>query len=131
MVKLRDEHGQLQGVKLKAIWGQKAELIDLLVKSTAYIERSNLTTRLFNARLTRKTLAFSKDLSLHGAAVTWEDVYSNLVRPHKGLRLRLADESRSNWRPRTPAVVTELTDHIWTVKELLLTVPLPKAKNTR
>jgi hypothetical protein len=124
MVKQRDEHGRLQGVKLKAIWGQKAELIDLLGKSTAYIERSNLTTRLFNARLTRKTLAFSKDLSLHQAAVTWEDAYYNLARPHKSLRLRNDKEVQSKWIPRTPAVVAKLTDHIWTVKELLTTIPL-------
>jgi len=125
MVKQRDEHGRLQSVKLKAIWGQKDELIELLGKSTAYVERSNLTTRLFNARLTRKTLAFSKDLSLHQAAVTWEDTYYNWVRPHKSLRLRNDDEEiQSKWIPRTPAMVAKLTDHIWTVKELLTTIPL-------
>jgi hypothetical protein len=30
MVKQRDEYGRLQGVELKAIWGSKAELIELL-----------------------------------------------------------------------------------------------------
>ena len=30
MIKQRDEHGRLQGVELKAIWGSKAELIELL-----------------------------------------------------------------------------------------------------
>jgi hypothetical protein len=130
MVKHRDEHGRLLDVELKAIWGKKEELIELLGKSTAYIERDNLTTRLFNARLSRKTLAFSKDLSFHEAAVAWEDAYYNLVRPHKGLRLRNPVESSSKWILRTPAVVANVTDHIWTVKELLLTVPLPFAKNT-
>ncbi|HVP21406.1 MAG TPA: IS1 family transposase, partial [Anaerolineaceae bacterium] len=109
---------------------KKGELIELLGKSTACIERDNLTTRLFNARLTRKTLAFSKDLAFHQAAVTWEDAYHNLVRPHKGLRLRNADGLPSKWMPRTPAMVAGLTDHIWSVKELLPSVPLPKAKNT-
>jgi IS1 family transposase len=51
----------------------------------AYIERSNLTARLFSVRLTRKTLAFSKDVTLHRAAVIWEDAYYNLVRSHKSL----------------------------------------------
>jgi hypothetical protein len=55
MVKQRDEHGHLQGVKLKAVWGELDKLVELLGESTAYVERSNLTTRLFNARLTRKT----------------------------------------------------------------------------
>ena len=130
MVKQRDEHGRLLEVKLKAIWGKKTELIDLLGKSTAYIERDNLTSRIFNARLTRKTLAFSKDLSSHAAAVTWEDAYYNLVRPHKALRLRNVDESASKWCPRTPAIAAGLTDHIWSVKELLLAVSLPKAIHT-
>jgi hypothetical protein len=130
MVKQRDEHGRLEGVVLKAIWGQKGELIKLLGKSTAYVERSNLTTRLFNARLTRKTLAFSKDLTLHRAAVTWEDAYYNLVRPHKSLRKPLAESGPVRWTPVTPAMAAKLTDHIWTVKELLFTVPLPNTRHT-
>ncbi len=130
MVKHRDEHGHLVSIELKAIWGKKGALIELLGKSTACIERDNLTTRLFNARLTRKTLAFSKDLAFHEAAVTWEDAYYNLVRPHKALRLRNADGLPSKWTPQTLAMVAGLTNHLWCVKELLLAVPLPKAKNT-
>ena len=63
-----------------------------LRKSTAYSERSNLTTRLFNARLTRKTLAFSKNVQAHEDAITWEDAYYNWVRPHKGLRVEIQDD---------------------------------------
>lgn len=130
MVKQRDPHGRLQGIRLKAVWGNQEELIKLLGKSTAYIERSNLTTRLFNARLTRKSLAFSKNVQLHEAAVTWEDAYYNWVRPHKSLRLEIHDDPQRKWTPRTPGMAANLTDHIWTVKELLFTVPLPSAKNT-
>jgi hypothetical protein len=130
MVKQRDAHGHLEGISLRAIWGQKDELIELLGKSTAYVERDNLTTRLFNARLTRKTLAFSKDLENHQAAVTWEDAYYNLVRPHKSLRVQAREETNIKWLPRTPAMVAKRTDHIWTVKELLMTVVLPKTSNT-
>ena len=43
MVKQRDDHGRLRGVKLKAVWGGLDELMGLLGQSTAYIERSNLT----------------------------------------------------------------------------------------
>ena len=131
MVKQRDEHGHLQEIQLRAVWGPLDELLELLGKSTAYIERSHLTARLFNARLTRKTLAFSKALSMHQAALSWEDAYYNLVRPHKSLRIRNCRKAHSKWTPRTPAVAAGLTDHIWTVKELLWTVPLPiKANNT-
>ncbi len=129
MVKQRDEHGHLEGIELRAIWGQKEELIALLGKSTAYVERSNLTTRLFNGRLTRKTLAFSKDLECHRAAVIWEDAYYNLVRPHRSLRVERSDEAPGKWIPRTPAMAAGFTDHIWTVKELFMTVVVPKRSN--
>jgi len=130
MVKQRDEHGRFQGTKLRVIFGKKVEVIALLGKSTAYIERSNLTSRLFNGRQVRKTLAFSKDINAYRASATWEDSYYNLIRPHKSLRLRMQDAFPQKWEPRTPAMAAKLTDHIWTVKELLTTLPLPGVTNT-
>ncbi len=124
MVKQRDEHGRFEGVKLRAIFGTKAEVIELLGESTAYIERSNLTSRLFNGRQVRKTLAFSKDIEAYRAAAAWEDSYYNLVRPHKSLRLPVRGGSSRKWSSHTPAMAAKLTDHIWTVKELLTTIPL-------
>jgi hypothetical protein len=129
MVKQRDEHGRLQGVKLRAVFGKKSELLALLGKSTAYIERSHLTSRLFNGRQVRKTLAFSKELEMYAAAATWEDCYYNLVRPHKSLRVLVADAAPQKWLPRTPAMAAQLTDHIWTVKELLTALPIPCLNN--
>jgi hypothetical protein len=130
MVKQRDQRGRFQGVKLRVIFGKKSELLALLGGSTAYIERSHLTSRLFNSRQMRKTLAFSKDLSAYQAAALWEDSYYNLIRPHKSLRLPLADAQPQKWYQRTPAMAAHLTDHIWTVKELLTTLPLPRLINT-
>lgn len=130
MVKQRDEHGRFQGTKLRIIFGDKTEVIELLGKSTAYIERSNLTSRLFNSRQVRKTLAFSKDIDAYRAAATWEDSYYNLVRPHKSLRLAVQEDVSRRWSPRTPAMTAGLTDHIWTVKELLTTLPLPSVTDT-
>ncbi len=131
MVKHRDEHGRLETIQLKAVWGDLDELIHLLGESTAYIERSQLTTRLFNARLTRKTLAFSKEVGAHRAAVIWEDAYYNLVRPHKSLRVRAEEPCGAKWIQRTPALAAGLTNHIWTVKELLTMVPVPTPNNIR
>lgn len=130
MVKQRDEHGHFQGVKLRVIFGKKSEVVALLGGSTAYIERSQLTSRLFNSRQVRKTLAFSKDLTAYRAAATWEDSYYNLIRPHKSLRLPLQGTGSKKWQQRTPAMAAQLTDHIWTVKELLTTLPPPRAINT-
>lgn len=72
MVKQRDESGHFVGTKLKAIFGGKEEVFALLGKSTAYIERSNLTSRFFDGRQVHKTLGFSKDLHGYRAAATWE-----------------------------------------------------------
>ena len=130
MVKQRDERGHFQGVKLRVIFGQKSDLLALLGRSTAYIERSQLTSRLFNARQGRKTLAFSKDLATYQAAAMWEDSYYNLIRPHKSLRSSLVAVGPRKWLQRTPAMAAQLTDHIWTVKELLSTLPLPRLINT-
>jgi hypothetical protein len=124
MVKQRNEQGRFQGTKIRIIYGTQAEVIALLGKSTAYIERSNLTSRLFNGRQVRKTLAFSKDTDMNRAAATWEDSYYNLVRPHKGLRLPVENAAPQKWSLRTPAMAAKLTDHLWTVKELLTTIPL-------
>jgi len=129
MVKQRDERGRVNGIKLRVQFGKKSEVIALLGKSTAYIERSNLTSRLFNGRQVRKTLAFSKDVAAYRAAAVWEDGYYNLVRPHKSMRLPAAEGSSRRWLPRTPAMAAELTDHIWTVKELLTMLPVPDVNN--
>jgi hypothetical protein len=130
MVKQRDERGRFQGTKLRVIFGTQTEVLELLGRSTAYIERSHLTSRMFNGRQVRKTLAFSKDIRAYRASATWEDSYYNLIRPHKGLRLRVKDRWPQKWSPQTPAMAAKLTDHIWTVKELLMTLPLPGAINT-
>jgi len=124
MVKQRDKHGHFAGTKLKAIFGSLEEVTHLLGESTAYIERSNLTSRLFNGRQVRKTLAFSKDVDCYRAAAIWEDMYYNFARPHKSLRLRLYDAPGRKWKPRTPAMAAHLTDHVWIVKELLSSIPL-------
>ncbi len=86
--------------------------------------------RLFNGRLTRKTLAFSKKLDVYEASVAWEDLVYNFARPVKSLRVRLFTDPKRKWRQRSPAMAAGLTDHIWTVKELLKTVAAPSLNNT-
>jgi len=130
MVKQRDERGRVHGIKLRVMFGKKSELLALLGKSTAYIERSNLTSRLFNGRQVRKTLAFSKKVEAYKAAAAWEDCYYNLIRLHKSLRLPLPDATPQKWLRRTPAMAAKLTNHIWTVKELLTMLPIPCPNDT-
>jgi hypothetical protein len=118
------ENGRVVGTELRVIFGDEEEVLALLGKSTAYIERTHLTMRLFNGRLTRKTLAFSKQLEMYRASATWEDLVYNLARPLKTLRLEVNDPHR-RWQPRSPAMAAGLSDRIWTVKELLTTVVPP------
>ena len=118
------ENGRVVGTELRVIFGDEEEVLELLGKSTAYIERTHLTMRLFNGRLTRKTLAFSKRLEMYRASATWEDLVYNLARPLKTLRLQVNHPHR-RWQPRSPAMAAGLSDRIWTVKELLTTVIPP------
>ncbi len=84
--------------------------------------------RLFNGRLVRHTLGFSKDVDLYRASAAWEDAIYNLVRPLKTLRVAIQNVCGRRWQPWSPAMAAGLTDHLWTVKELLTTIMLP---NTR
>lgn len=124
MVKQR-ENGRVIGTELRVIYGEEEQVLALLGKSTAYIERTHLTMRHFNSRLVRRTLAFSKQIDMLSTSAVLEDAYYNLVRPHKSLRLEIKDHPVRRWLPRTPAMASKLTDHIWSVKELLTYVPVP------
>lgn len=73
---------------------------------TSYVERNNLTMRLALKRLNRLTLAFSKKLSALKAAVALNFAYYNFCWIHGSLRI-------------TPAMAAGITDHVWSLKELL------------
>jgi hypothetical protein len=124
------ENGRVVGTYLRVIYGDKEEVLRLLGSSTAYVERTHLTSRQFNSRLVRKTLGYSKIVEMHRATAAWEDIVYNLVRPVKTLRLQVFNDPIRRWLPRTPAITAGLTNHIWTVKELLMTLPVPTVSNT-
>jgi len=124
------ENGRVVGIELRVVFGDPVEPLQLLGQSTSYIERTHLTMRLFNGRLVRKTLAFSKDVHAYRASAAWEDLVYNLARPLKTLRVQVFGDPKRRWKPRSPAMASGLTDHIWTVKELLKTVVLPLLNNT-
>lgn len=74
--------------------------------STSYVERQNLSMRMSICRFTRSTNAFSKKVENHTAAVALWFMYYNFCRVHQTLRV-------------TPAMEAGLSDHIWSVKELI------------
>jgi hypothetical protein len=133
VIKSRSE-GRLTNVTIKVVYGNLQEVVDSVGAHTAYVERTNLTARQMNGRLVRKTLSYSKQLEALEASCAWEDWVYNLTRPLKTLALELeasAEAKRRRWKRRTPAMAAELTDHIWTIKELLSTVIVPQVINTK
>jgi hypothetical protein len=124
------EGSKLVSVTTKVISGDPQEVKDVLGEHTAYVERTNLTSRQMNGRLVRKTLSFSKELRFLKAASTLEDALYNYTRPLKTLRREWETSSTcTRWQQRTPAMAAQLTDHIWTVKELLTVVLVARLTN--
>lgn len=78
--------------------------------STSFVERQNLTMRMSIRRFTRLTNAFSKKIENLEHAVALHFMYYNFARPHKTL---------ANPYPRTPAMASGVSDHIWTVDEIV------------
>jgi len=113
----------------RVIYGDPNEVPDFLGLNTAYVERTNLASRQMNGRMVRKTLSFSKEEEMLQSSCALEDAVYNLVRPVKTLRIEVNDDTR-RWEPRTPAMAAGLTDHTWTIEELMMTVVVPEAINT-
>ncbi|MGO9323600.1 MAG: IS1 family transposase [Terracidiphilus sp.] len=73
---------------------------------TSHIERQNLSIRMGMRRMTRLTNAFSKKWANLEAAYALWFAYYNWCRVHKTLRV-------------TPAMESGITDHVWTIAELI------------
>ena len=89
--------------------------------NTSYVERDNLTSRHSNGRLVRKTLSHSKKKAYLQRHIDLEDAIYNFVRPHSALKVKLRHPAAHGrlWQQRTPAMAAGLTDHIWSLEELL------------
>ena len=119
----RDEEGDYR-TALVDTWGQ----VPTYGGRTAYVERTNLTSRQMNGRLVRKTLSYSKQLVALNAACAWEDWVYNLTRSVDTLSLPM-QIGQQRWKRQTPAMAAKLTDHIWSIKELLMTIVPPRIVN--
>jgi hypothetical protein len=121
---------RLVAVEQKVVFGDPQAVAEVLGKHTAYIERSQLTSRQMNGRVVRKTLSYSKELRCLAASCAWEDAVYNWTRRHRSLRVRSSTPGRA-WDHRSPAMAAGLTDHIWSIHELLTTVVVPKKRYQR
>ena len=119
VVKQRDERGRLVGVSQRVVFGD----VPLEQVHTVYVERQNLNYRHETRRLTRKTIAFSKAAAALGHQLEFHQAHHNLVRAHRALAHRVDVPIRGRvhrrWGKRTPAIAAGLTDHVWTLWELM------------
>jgi IS1 family transposase len=95
--------------------------------NTAFIERVNLSMRQHVAAVGRRVSTLCKgEEGLHQQLALYH-MYYNFCLPHASLRHPLLPPapthgtgSAKRWQPRTPAMAAGLTDHVWTLREVLL-----------
>lgn len=94
--------GECIGTERRAVIGQP----DRLKICTSHAERQNLTMRMQMRRFTRLTNGFSKKIESHRLAVALHFMHYNFARIHQTLRV-------------TPAMEAGLTDHVWSLAEIV------------
>ena len=109
-------------VERKLIFGNEDQLKKSLSNSsvsnkvnTSFIERSNLTMRQHNKRVERKSQGFSKMKYYLEKQMSLSIAYYNFCLPHRSLKYFVEDKTVIN----TPAKEAGVTDHVWTMEELL------------
>jgi hypothetical protein len=111
------ENGRVAKVERRIVFGSEESVEKRLEASpsgtinTAYIERSNLDWRLWDAHLTRKTLAFAKAKRWLRAKFAICMAFYDFIRPH-GTLSKIG-------RRTTPAMKAKITDHVWSIMELI------------
>jgi len=94
---------------------------------TAFVERVNLSIRQHVAAVGRRVSTLCQgEEGLQQQLVLYQGYY-NFCLPHASVRLPLlqpeptkGNGSAKRWQPRTPAMAAGLTDHVWTLREVLL-----------
>ena len=116
------KNGKLHNLDTKVVFGSEQLLKDYLSKSfcsntinTSYVERCNLTMRQRNRRVERKSQGFSKMIAFHKAQMTISIAYYNFCLHHSSLK-RYKGTKPLHF---TPAIEAGITDHPWTMLELL------------
>jgi hypothetical protein len=121
-------HGHVVDVLRRIVQGSDRQVQALLlatqkggVINTAYIERLNATFRARLAELVRRGRSLlHQTATLHVGVYLVGTVY-NFCTAHDSLRIALSvgRSGRRRWVLRTPAMAAGITDHLWTVHELL------------
>src|SRR3954471_6659081 len=95
--------------------------------NTSYIERLNATFRGAMCPLVRRGRSIVRG---EGVLTGWMYLVGcayNFCWEHDSLRVAAEPGGRLNWEGRTPAMAAGLTDHVWTMRELL-SQPIPRPR---
>jgi len=122
---------RLVRVSHRVVFGTRVAIEQVLAAhgwhiNTAFIERVNLTIRQHVAAVGRRVMTLCKgEAGLHQQLAVYHTYY-NFCLPHASLRQPLPQPEPTNgtgsarlWRPRTPAMAAGLTDHVWTLRDVL------------
>jgi hypothetical protein len=114
-------HGTLAGIEAVLTATATGTVIN-----TAYIERLNAAFRAHLAPLARRGRAIARTEAALTAGMWLVGTAYNFCWPHDSLRLLAPPGAPRKWHQRTPAMAAGLTDHGWTLNELLrFQIPLP------
>jgi hypothetical protein len=122
---------RLVGVKHRVVFGTQRAIEQVLMAygwtiNTALVDRLNRALRQRVAALRRRSATSCKSEDGLGQQLVVFQVYHNFVLPHASLRQALAEAVPTNsrgsakvWRSCTPAMAAGLTDHVWSLREVL------------
>jgi len=95
--------------------------------NTAFVERIHLSIRQHVAAVGRRVSTLCKSEDGLRQQLALYQTYHNFCLPHTSLRIPLVLPEPTNgtgsakrWQPQTPAMVAGLTDHVWSLREMLL-----------
>lgn len=118
LAKKRNSTGEVEEVEARIKFGTEKKILKILNGhnptqgiNTAYIERSNLNRRHFNARLRRKTISFSKNYENLCAQVNLQRIHNNFCWAHHTLSPQFGC-------PTSPVMAIGLTKKIWSLAEV-------------
>ena len=123
---------RIVGVKHRVVFGTRLAIEQVLATcgwtiNTAFVERLNLDIRQRVAAIGRRVNTLCQGEAGLRDQLALFQTYHNFVLPHASLRQPLPVPEVTNgrgsakvWRPCTPAMAAGLTDHVWTLKEVLI-----------
>ena len=130
MVYLHIENTTVGGTH-RVVFGSRLAIEQMLARcgwtiNTAFVERLNLDIRQRVAVIGRRVNTLCQGEAGVRDQLALFQVYHNFVVPHASLRQPLPYPEATNrsgsakvWRPCTPAMAAGLTDHVWSLKEVV------------